>query len=510
MKYIIYCRKSTDTEDKQVLSLDSQENELLSIASKHNLNVVKTFKESRTAKEAGRPVFAQMIEMISLGKADAILCWKLDRLARNFIDGGLIIDSLQKSVIKEIRTYEAIHLPSETVFLLAMQFGMANQYSRDLSVNVKRGNREKLSRGEWPSKAPFGYLNDVATKKIVLDPNRAKYVVRIFELYTTGSYGLNEISDKLYEEGLRTKTGRKVFKSNVHRILSNCFYAGIMKGDGKAFVGNHPSLITQDIFEQAQYVLSGKARPRKKNLFFPLRGKLTCDNCGCILTASIKKGHHYYYCTNGKQVCNEHKSYMREIKAYELLSSVFESIHFDEELIEITYEASRQKLAHTDNYAEEALKTLEKRLEGLQKKGVRLLDTYLAEQVTKEVYDVKVLEIQNDRTVLNKEINELKERDLKGILTLEPTKKVFLEASRAKKEFLEADDLGKREIAEKLLWNLSIKNKTVASIKFKSPYQLLAQAPKTADISQMLGVLDEVRTSLMIASPLQFAVVRSW
>jgi len=96
------------------------------------------------------------MKLITDGKADAILCWKLDRLARNFIDGGLVMDLLQRGVIKEIRTYEAVHLPNETSFILAMQFGMANQYSRDLSVNVKRGNREKLSRGEWPNHAPFG------------------------------------------------------------------------------------------------------------------------------------------------------------------------------------------------------------------------------------------------------------------------------------------------------------------------------------------------------------------
>ncbi len=490
MRYVIYCRKSTDTEDKQVLSLESQENELKQIAEKNDLDVVKIFKESKTAKDTGRPIFAQMLEMISSGKADAILCWKLDRLARNFIDGGYIIDSLQKSLIKEIRTYESIHLPNESVFLLAMQFGMANQYSRDLSVNVKRGNREKLSRGEWPNHAPFGYLNDKTEKKIVTDTENAKFVKRIYDLYITGSYGLKEISDIMHKEGLRSSSGKKVFKSHIHRIVSNPFYSGVMMREGKAFIGNHSPIVSRDMFEKAQDILLNKTRPRKRKLFFPLRGKFVCDNCGCVLTASIKKGHHYYYCTNGKQICNEHKSYLRETQAYEILASVFEQIHFDEELIELTYLAAKEKFANSDNYAEEAFKTLENRLESLTKKENRLLDTFLAEQISKEIYDQKVLEISNDKTVLKNEIASLKQRELKGVLTLEPTKKIFLEASRAKKEFMEADDIGKKEITEKLLWNLSIKNKTVASIKFKSPYQQLAIAPKTADISQMLPDLD--------------------
>src|SRR5690606_14909561 len=125
---LIYCRKSTDTEDKQVLSLESQENELKRLAEAHGLNVVGILHESMSAKAEGRPIFQQLLQLIASGKADAILCWKLDRLARNFIDGGRIIDLLQKAAIKEIRTYEGTHLPSDNVLMLAVNFGMANQY----------------------------------------------------------------------------------------------------------------------------------------------------------------------------------------------------------------------------------------------------------------------------------------------------------------------------------------------------------------------------------------------
>src|ERR1035437_3794222 len=119
MKYILYCRKSTESEDRQVLSLESQEKELQAIAKNANLEVTGVFKESKSAKAEGRPVFNQVLKLITSGKADAIICWKLDRLARNFIDGGRVIDFLQKGIIKEIRTYEATHLPSDNVLLLA-------------------------------------------------------------------------------------------------------------------------------------------------------------------------------------------------------------------------------------------------------------------------------------------------------------------------------------------------------------------------------------------------------
>src|SRR3989344_5201525 len=292
MKYIIYCRKSIEAEDRQVLSLESQEKELVDIAERNNLNVVKVFHESMSAKSVGRPIFNQMMKMVLSGKADGILCWKLDRLARNFIDGGQIIDSLQRGIIKEIRTHESIHYPNETGFILAMQFGMANQYSRDLSTNVKRGNRAKLERGGWPNHAPYGYLNDRATKTVLVDNNSAHHIKRIFELYGSGGHHLREVAKILYEEGFRTHTGKMIRSGYVHRIIKNPFYYGMMLREGKLYEGKHQPIITKNLFDQAQDVLSGKLHPREQTLFFHLRGILKCSNLWCMLSASRKKGHH--------------------------------------------------------------------------------------------------------------------------------------------------------------------------------------------------------------------------
>ena len=110
LKYILYCRKSTDTEDKQVLSLDSQEAELRKVAKTFDLEIVETLRESRSAKEPGRPIFNEMIAMISAGKADAILCLKIDRLTRNPVDGGQIQWLLQTGKIKCIQTFEKSYL----------------------------------------------------------------------------------------------------------------------------------------------------------------------------------------------------------------------------------------------------------------------------------------------------------------------------------------------------------------------------------------------------------------
>ena len=113
------------------------------------------------------------------------------------------------------------------------------------------------------------------------------------------------------------------------------------------------------------------------------------------------------------------------------------------------------------------------------------MDTFLDRQISKEMYDTKLLEIQNEKTLITKQINEMEEKHVRQISTLEPTKEVFLRACRAKKTFLKANDEEKREMVENIVWNLSFKNQTMAQYQFKSPYIPLLKIPKNADFSIM-------------------------
>src|ERR1700730_376999 len=181
MKHFIYSRKSSEDDDRQALSIVAQLSELNAIAAATNLSVVQTFTESQSAKEPGREVFNDMLRRIEAGEADSILTWKLDRLARNFDDGGKIIGMLQRGVIKEIRTFEKTYLPTDNVLLIAVELGMANQYVRDLSLNIRRGIREKTRRGVLHGKAPLGYFNEPRLRTIEPHPQDFEKVKSIFE-----------------------------------------------------------------------------------------------------------------------------------------------------------------------------------------------------------------------------------------------------------------------------------------------------------------------------------------
>lgn len=485
MRYIIYCRKSTDTEDKQVLSLDSQETELKRLAESRDLEVVQILRESKSAKAEGRPVFGEMMDLIRKGKADGIICWKLDRLARNFIDGGRVIDLLQRGVIKEIQTHEAKHLPSDNVLLLAVNLGMANQYIRDLSENVKRGNRAKLERGEWPAPAPFGYKK--ANKQVVVDEARAPYLRKMFEMYATGEYSLLQITDALYDAGLRTKTGRKIMRHTIHHMLQNKFYTGLMSRQGKLYQGKHEAIVSTDLFEKVQDVLHGRLHSKPKKHFYSARGFLTCATCECMITADTKKGHQYYYCTNGKGVCKEHRQYLRAKQVDELLSQLFQELRFDEELIDLSGQVYLERLKNdpSGQYASNARETAEKELKSLDSGESVLTDALASGVLRRDLYDAKMRGIADRRVELQNQIARMGVSGQTPECTFEQVKEVFLSANKAANGYLLMTDEEKRHTLGKLLSNVKIENQKVAQWQFKSPYDVLARASKFADFSAM-------------------------
>ena len=127
MKVFLYARKSTDDEERQILSIDAQRNELREYAAKQGLEIVFEFVESMTAKEPGRPIFNDMLRRVESGEADALLAWHPDRLARNSIDGGRIIWLVDTGKITALKfpTFWFENTP-QGKFVLNMAFGQSN------------------------------------------------------------------------------------------------------------------------------------------------------------------------------------------------------------------------------------------------------------------------------------------------------------------------------------------------------------------------------------------------
>jgi len=182
MKFFIYCRKSTESEDRQILSIPAQKRELLEYAEKNNLDIVDTLTESHSAYKIGRPKFNQMLERIENKEADGIIVWALNRIARNSMDGGRVIYMMDLNQIKEIRTPSGvIKNDGSAKFMLQIEFAMSKKSSDDNSESVKRGNREKILRG-WHHRKHLGYkfVDDPQTTEKILAPDPERFTNKPF------------------------------------------------------------------------------------------------------------------------------------------------------------------------------------------------------------------------------------------------------------------------------------------------------------------------------------------
>jgi site-specific DNA recombinase len=166
------------------------------MAKTRGIKIIEIFEESQSAKSPGRPKFSEMIERIHKGEAQGILTWKLDRLARNPIDGGNIIWMLQNGTLQRIVTSDREYYPHDNVLMMSVEFGMANQFILDLSKNVKRGMKAKYEKGIRPTLAPLGYLNDKIEHTIITDPERFSLIRKMWDLMLTGGYTPEKIAVK--------------------------------------------------------------------------------------------------------------------------------------------------------------------------------------------------------------------------------------------------------------------------------------------------------------------------
>jgi len=484
-RYFIYCRKSSEKEDRQVLSIESQQSELKKLAEKLNLEVIDILLESRSAKAPGRPVFDEMIKRIEKKEADGIICWKLDRLARNPIDGGQIIWMLQQGVIKHIQTYERSYHPGDNVLLMSVEFGMANQFILDLSQNTKRGLRAKAERGWYPGPAPVGYLNSSYKRKgeeeIVKDPERFDLVRKMFDFMLTGNYTppkILEIANKKW--GFKMRNGKPMPRSAIYRIFTNSFYCGIFeypKGSGNWYKGKHEPMITEDEYDKVQVLLGRKGRPKPKTHIFAFTGMIRCGECGAMVTAEekIKRQKNgnihryiYYHCTKRKdpscsQRCIEEKELEKQIL------DILKKIEIPPEFHQWAVEQARKESKKEIKDRNKILENQRKAYKNCVKKIDRLIEMRMNDEISQEEFLRKKKELLEEKVKLKELLNDTDNRINKWV---EKVEAILNFARDAKKEFEKGGLEKKRQILLTLGSNLLLKDKKLI-ISIEKPLSLM-------------------------------------
>ncbi|MDD5026532.1 MAG: recombinase family protein [Candidatus Peribacteraceae bacterium] len=441
MRFVIYTRKSSEQEERQILSIEAQLRELEEYAAKEQLQIVASLCEARTARETGRTVFGEMLGLIERGEADGILAWHPDRLARNAVDGGRIIHLLDCGKLKDLRfpTMTFDNSPNGK-FMLQIAFGQSKYYTDALSENVKRGIRQKMKRGEWSWKAPTGYLNNPHTRNIDIDPEKAPVIREAFRLYATGNYTLDAIKAFLIEKGFRSRLNKTMGKAAVQVLLQNPIFCGLMRVNGELHEGSFKPLISKELFDKCQAVMSDRAKPRKgtKNNF-PFTGWLKCAHCGCAITCQKQKGHHYYHCTKKKGPCST-KHYLREEKILEQARKIVEELSLPDDWADnmLSELSKRETESKSDNRA--VVQHLRSEKRALEKKLEDLLDLRLEGAISNDEYLAKKNKLVSEKVNLDQKIARAERNHCEW---LEPCRQMILR-SREAKSLLHTENL--REI----------------------------------------------------------------
>lgn len=279
-------------------SLEDQEKEMRLVAQRLNLNIVDLIEESQSAKKPGRPKFNEMIARIHSGEADGILCWKINRLARNPVDGGQISWLLQQGIIRHIQTYSRDYQPTDNVIMMAVELGMANQFVNDLSIDVKRGMRQKAERGWFPQRSlPIGYKHNKGYEKgtpEILSTSDLKVVRKLFDVMLHGSHSVSDIHRLAKQYGIKSSHGNSPCIQTIVNTLTSEFYCGYYywknaEGQEIRYRGRHEAILSEDEFNRIQKLLGKKGKPTRVNKHdFAFRGPLNCGECGCAITAEEK------------------------------------------------------------------------------------------------------------------------------------------------------------------------------------------------------------------------------
>jgi len=346
IKYCLYARKSTESEERQILSIDSQVKEMLQLAEREGLEVVEIKRESHSAKDTGqRPIFNEIVEEIRQGKFNAILTWAPDRISRNAGDLGRIVDLMDQKLLIEIRTFgqHFSNNPNEK-FLLMILGSQAKLENDNRGINVKRGLRTRVEMGLWPGVAPLGYLNQKLIDKkcqIVVDQVRAPIVKKMFEKVAYEHFSGRKIYNWLkFELNFHTRGNKPLTLSGVYRILDNPFYYGPFeypRESGNWYQGKHQPLITQELFEKAQAQLK-RDQIVRENKEFAFTKLFTCGYCQSGISAEEKwkplkdgtSAHYIYYGCSRARDRNCKNKYIREEELIEELLKIIDKVNINE------------------------------------------------------------------------------------------------------------------------------------------------------------------------------------
>ncbi len=489
LKYVLYARKSTDDGSRQVRSLDDQIAECLDLAQRLHLNVIgKPLVEKRSAKKPNwRPVFRKMLDDIKKGLYDGVLAWNPDRLARNMLEGGEVIDLVDQKIIKDLK-FVTHHFTTDAngKMLLGMAFVLSKQYSDDLSQKVKRGVTNKLKEGKTPT-PKHGYTNEGGLYKP--DGDSFNILQEGWEMRGEG-VGIQEIADYLNRKGyvrLVKRNGKKITikKQILSKLFKDPFYYGILvqtkqKVDLRDLYGFEP-MITEELYNKVQQLSFRRIKPNKQHTsaFYPLKMMIYCSFCGSNMYVAPVSGNTRRYlnarCDN--KSCARKKRSIRTIRIFDFVYDFLDKgLNFTEKeyseyyssMAKIT-DTKREELSIEIHRHEGSLKQIEYELKELSLNIIKLPKTSPAWSFNSQ----RITELANQIETSKETVKNLRLK-----LTAPEEDKLSLEnflnlSKNAGTAVKYADAVVKDQICRIIFTNLFVDEEKVVSYQLKEPFATL-------------------------------------
>lgn len=509
LRYVIYARKSSEDVEAQAKSLPDQIADCMEFATKNHLKVIgEPIQESKSAKKSGnRPLFTQMLKDIEKGKFDGIIAWHPDRLARNMLESGMIVDMVDNDVIKDLR-FPTFHFTNDASgkLHLNIQFALSKQYSEHLSESVQRGIDSNLEQGKSSGVPKWGYTRSDITG--FYEPNEYfQYIQQGWKMRLEGATVV-EILDywkahdvhRITKITRKNKTKRRIEISNkmATSIFRDPFYYGVLVQAGNAvdlreLNPNFVPMISEQEYNAVQEISRSRTRKnivrykQKGHIFLPFRQFIKCRECGHYMYIARSRGYNGTYYLNARCENKECSRNPRAVRLKVILEEIYKALgelHFDEK-------DYKRHIKDLKNYVDVKLDRLviEKRsLQGAknrkQAKINELANTYAKfDDKTPDVVKRKVREqiemLQEDVINIEQELSKV-ESQIINPDGLKMNQEKFLNSlNKLEEQMRRGDPVRKDILAREIFLNWEIDQQNRVFYRYKDPIELAHKLLKT-------------------------------
>ncbi len=487
LKFIVYKRKSSETDLKQIQSLSVQTEVLERYIDTLNLQIVTEFQESRSAWKTGnRPEFNKMIQLFQKKKANALLTVSVDRIARNLMKAGIFEELVKSDIIKEIHTPERIYKRQDIIDLIG-RWADAAISSHNTSKRVSRAAESHANTGKVVTRRT-GYRFNNYTKLLEPDSIYSKHIILMFELFSTEEHSIDSLRKELRNRNIKTQGGYYYPNSKIGKVLRDPFYYGASTyyGQIKSEKGQHQPIITKAIFNKVQNILNGRHKPKKQAKKALFRGKAFCAECYCSYTYDPKtkngKIYEYYRCSNGKHYHPHYPPAVKENDIAFMLAPHLKDLKNEKEIAELALDVYKEELLKQK--PKDNSKQIQNQIEVKQDELKKIQRKIALDVFTQEEYEDLKKDIENEINILKSEFENQMPEDLQT--TFELLVNVKIKAFTAFEIFKNGNFDDKKKILNSVLSNFLIENKEISKVSLFPEYEIMRKPTKNGEIYEWL------------------------